>query len=121
MPPDSPFENLKSRESSDFPKTCANCGRHYASEKEYIEKTQKLAHAHSFREVSDETGPFLEVFRNCVCGSTLMSFFETRRDVSEKGDRRRALFDACLNAMIAGGEDADNAKTMLRKLIRNDV
>lgn len=74
-----------------------------------------------FREVSDESGPFLEVFRNCVCGSTLMSLFESRRDVSEKGDRRRKLFDDCLNAMVTGGIPVETARIMLRNLIRNDA
>ncbi|MCK9987662.1 MAG: hypothetical protein AzoDbin1_04134, partial [Azoarcus sp.] len=34
----------------------------------------------------------VELFRNCVCGSTLMDCFRDRRDTSEAGLRRRARF-----------------------------
>lgn len=119
---DAPAGALKARRSDAFPKRCAACGRVYASEQAYLQETAAMAdQSGGIRQVAEADEVFLEVFRNCVCGSTLLADFDCRRDLSPRGDRRRQLFDACLRAMTAGGIVTEEARTMLRRLIRNDV
>ncbi len=44
--------------------------------------------------------PVVELFRNCVCGSTLMDLFADRRDTSQQGEARRNQFDALLQSLM---------------------
>lgn len=83
-----------------FPRKCHNCGRVYQTEIEFLEQTQALRNGRSpFKAFEDDDGRvILEVFRNCVCGSTLMDEFHSRRDNSPEGQRRREAYAAALLA-----------------------
>lgn len=87
---DDALKNLKALPLK-FPRKCNNCGQEYANEAEFLQQTQGLGHGRSpLKEAEDDDGEVIvEVFRNCVCGSTLMDEFKSRRDNSPEGQRRR--------------------------------
>jgi hypothetical protein len=74
-----------------FPRQCTNCGRTYQTEAEFLEQTQGMRGGRSsLKEAEDDDGQVIvEVFRNCLCGSTMMDEFHSRRDNSPEGQRRR--------------------------------
>ena len=65
--------------------------------------------------------PLIELFRNCVCGSTLMDFFADRRDSSPSGLKRREVFGKMLSHLQTRGLDHETARLELLKLMRGDA
>ena len=100
-----------------FPKKCQGCGKVYADEQQFLAETTSLAHAPSdIRPVRDDDADsniYLQVFRNCACGSTLMELFHSRRDLSEHGLTRRQLFDSMLTILLEAGHDRHEARAIL--------
>ncbi|MCQ8103980.1 hypothetical protein NP590_07680 [Methylomonas sp. SURF-2] len=96
---DDTFQGLKALPFK-FPRTCGSCGRVYRTEAEFLEQTQALGNDRSpIKAAEDDDGRvILEVFRNCVCGSTLMDEFHSRRDNSPEGQRRREAYAQALAA-----------------------
>jgi len=90
-----------------FPRKCNNCGREYANEAEFLQQTQALRSDRSpLKEAEGEDGEtIVEVFRNCVCGSTLMDEFQSRRDDTPEGRSRR---DAWARAHSRSSGNAKN-------------
>jgi len=88
-----------------FPRKCNNCGREYASEMDFLEQTKgSRAGRSSLKEGEDDDGQIIvEVYRNCVCGSTMMDEFHSRRDVSLEGIKRREEYDR----LLASGKTHD--------------
>ena len=88
------LSDLKTLSQALFPKHCQCCGRIYHTPQEFFEQTRPLQnHASGLKEDEGDDGqPIVDVFRNCVCGSTLMSEFQSRRDESPEGQRRRARY-----------------------------
>jgi hypothetical protein len=110
------MQGLRALADTSFPKKCANCGREYQSVEEYILETEGLEKG--IKAVEDEGEHFLEMYRNCVCGSTLMDFFQDRRDLSERGLKRRAAFGKVLDALVERGFERDLVRQELLKLLR---
>lgn len=100
-----------------FPKKCPSCGKVYASEQQFLAETTSVAYTPSdIRPVRDDAADssiYLEVFRNCACGSTLMELFRSRRDLSEQGLTRRQLFDSMLAILLEAGHDRQEARAIL--------
>jgi hypothetical protein len=100
-----------------FPKHCSVCGKCYQDEKQFLAETTSVLHAPSdIRTIAHEDGAqdvYLEVFRNCVCGSTLMEYFHSRRDLSEDGLSRRQLFDSMLSILEETGQERSKARALL--------
>lgn len=100
-----------------FPKKCSGCGKVYADEQQFLAETTSVAHGPSdIRSVRDDAADnniYLEVFRNCACGSTLMELFHSRRDLSEPGLTRRQLFDSMLTILLEAGHDRQEARAIL--------
>ncbi|MFN3714115.1 MAG: oxidoreductase [Alcanivoracaceae bacterium] len=100
-----------------FPKQCRNCGKVYADERQFLAETTAATQAASgIRPVhhdNSDSNVYLEVFRNCVCGSTLMELFHSRRDLSEQGLTRRQLFDSMLAILREAGHDRQVARAIL--------
>jgi len=87
------YRDLKALSVNSFPKKCNTCGAEYADEMDFLAKTQQMPKHSGLKSAEEDDGSFVvEVFRNCVCGSTLMDEFADRRDMSEQGSKRRALF-----------------------------
>ena len=100
-----------------FPKKCQSCGKVYADEQQFLVETTSVAHApsdiRSVRDDAEDSNIYLEVFRNCACGSTLMELFHSRRDLCEEGLTRRQLFDSMLTILLEAGHDRQEARAIL--------
>ena len=115
------YKGLKALGEGAFPKRCANCGRVYATAEEFLHETLLLNGRSGLRQgLDDEEKAVVELFRNCVCGSTLMDLFGNRRDVSERGQQQRDQFDRLLASMEARGVQRSIAREELRKLLRGE-
>lgn len=113
------FEGLKALADSSFPKQCANCGRKYETPQDFLHQTESVGQGTGLKEtIDDDDSPIVEVFRNCICGSTLMDSFEDRRDTSEQGLRRRKLFGDLLKELEGEGLDRNTARRELINVLR---
>lgn len=113
------FSGLRALADSSFPKRCACCGRVYASAEDFFRQTEKIRPgSRDLKPATEEDGTrILEVFRNCVCGSTLMEFFGDRRDASPAGEERRKRFGVLLGQLVERGVDGAVAKQELLKVV----
>ncbi len=109
------FDGLQALSDSAFPKKCGNCGREYRSPDEFLTRSQAIPGRSGLKESLDEDDTtIVEVFRNCECGSTLLDFFENRRDSSEKGNRRREVFGKMLALLQEKGLSVEEARGELK-------
>ena len=115
------FQGLKALSESSFPKRCGNCGRMYATSEQYLKETEKLGNDSGLKAIydDDDDKPILEVYRNCVCGSTLMDFFSDRRDLSERGLRRREIFQKVLDFLVQQGIPTQVGREELLKFMKS--
>lgn len=67
---------------SSFPKICSNCGRLFVSAEQFLSETKDLpiTHANLIDVVEASGNSLVDVFRNCDCGSVLMTEFSERRN-----------------------------------------
>jgi hypothetical protein len=116
------FDGLKSLNKSDFPKRCACCGRIYQSEEEYFKETSSIRiEKPGIKATQDEVeGLFVELYRNCVCGSTLLAFFSDRRSQTDVGFRRRKLFDELVDYIVRTGVEPGMARIELLRVIHGE-
>jgi hypothetical protein len=69
--------------------------------------------------VYDETSGEVHEYRDCRCGSTLLFVLEDRRDESEFGRQRRALFDQWLDRLAQRtARSPDDLRGLLRGVFR---
>lgn len=104
---------------SSFPKHCNACGRRYETAEDFLRDTHDLPASRSCLKeaIEDDGTAIVEVFRNCICGSTLMDEFSNRRDESEKGRLRREKFDMLLKQLVQKGLDQEVARQELRNFM----
>ena len=115
------FKGLKALSDTAFPKRCANCGAEYATAEDYIKKTEDLFGQSGLKKgYDDDDNPIVELFRNCVCGSTLMDCFNDRRDVTESGLKRRELFGKLIVLLESKGIETPIARKELIKVLRGE-
>lgn len=96
------FRNLTTLSEEAFPKYCKTCNMVYHSAQDFIDKTKSVSGNSGLKGAYDDNDlPIVELYRNCICGSTLMDFFSDRRDGSAKGLKRRALFEQLLSTLVA--------------------
>lgn len=104
-----------------FPKTCPVCGKVYRDEIQFFQETQALVGRPSgTRPIHDDPDVdhlYLEVYRNCACGTTLMERFHSRRDLSPAGLARRAAFEEVLGKLTLAGLSREAARLQLLRLI----
>lgn len=116
------YTGLQEIAEGGFPKHCAFCGRNFASAEDYIRQTLQVGMGGSgLKQTHDDDGNVVvELFRNCVCGSTLLGYFGDRRDRSEAGLRRRARFDELVHSLVARGLAPGRARAELLKILRGE-
>jgi len=115
------FKGLKALSDASFPKRCTNCGAAYASVEDYVGKTEDVSGQSGLkRGYDDDDRTIVYLFRNCVCGSTLMDCFNDRRDVSEAGIKRRALFDKLIDGLRRRGLSVATARRELRSVLQGE-
>lgn len=116
------YAGLQALAETTFPKRCRTCGREYASLQAFIAQTEVIRPRQSgLKESEDDDGrPIVELFRNCVCGSTLMENLNNRRDLSEAGLQRRRRFDDMLVRLMMNGHEHDVAHAALMAYLQGD-
>jgi len=116
------LQGLTALAESAFPKRCANCGKIYHTVEDYVRETEALAGNKGIKAIDDEEEDenFLELYRNCTCGSTLMDYFQDRRDTTDRGLKRRQAFGQVLDYLIEKGLDPVESRRELMKLIRRE-
>ncbi|MBI5889330.1 MAG: oxidoreductase [Nitrosomonadales bacterium] len=113
------YAGLRQLADSAFPKRCKFCGREYLNSAEFLAATQPLrANASGLKQSRDDEGhAIVELFRNCVCGSTLLESYWNRRDLSEAGIMRRKRFQDMVGKLVATGCPAETARGELLKFM----
>ena len=112
------FQGLQALSEASFPKKCKTCGRVYSDLKEFTDNTKSINDTTGFMATPDYNGDvILEFYRNCICGSTLMEFFSDGRDHSEKGLKRRAIFEKVMRQLIAREVTINVARAELIKIM----
>ena len=116
------YAGLQEVAAGAFPKECRMCGRRYESVHDYITQTQRVGNGSSgLKQSRDDDGHVIvDLFRNCVCGSTLLNSFGDRRDTSEAGLKRRARFAELVERLVAQGLAPDVAHDELLKVLRGE-
>ena len=115
------YTDLKALSDSSFPKKCNACGRQYRNVTEYIAQTSAVGQASGLKEsLDDDDNLLVELFRNCVCGSTLMDEFHNRRDMSTAGINRRKKFKELLDRLTDAGFQLNEARQELLKVMRGE-
>lgn len=116
------FRGLRELAEAAFPKHCKSCGRKFATAAEFVAQTVPVKAGRSGlkKSVDDDGNNIVELYRNCVCGSTLMDFFSDRRDLSEAGLARRRKFGELLDHLIGKGLERQVARAELIKVLRGE-
>ncbi len=114
------LDGLQALADSAFPKRCNNCGRTFDSVRDFIAETVSVHNGISGAKASrgDNEEVIVELYRNCVCGSTLMDFFSDRRDQSESGLKRRQQFADLQQYLVARGVPDEQARKALLAVLR---
>jgi hypothetical protein len=114
------FAGLRALVDASFPKRCKNCGRVYRDSAEFFAATQPVrTDVSGLKQSRDDDGQtIVELFRNCVCGSTLLESYGNRRDLSDEGVVRRKRFQDMVGKLVANGCAAETARGELLKLMR---
>lgn len=110
-------EGLQQLVAGAFPKRCRACGRVYRDFPEFLSLTDPMYSGSGLKEVTDDGGICVEVYRNCRCGSTLMDVARDRRDESEAGRRHREKFDLMVRKLVAAGIERRRAREELLSLL----
>ncbi len=116
-------QGLQALAHSAFPCVCEGCGQKFESINDFVNITSdnKQVSSGALNQCVDEKGtPYLEITRQCSCGSTLKGEFGDRRDTSEAGIRRRENFSYVLEFLSEKGFNQNDARNELLKLIRGE-
>ncbi len=114
------YAGLRQLADSAFPKRCKLCGREYRNSAEFLAATQPVrADSSGLKQSHDDDGhEIVELFRNCVCGSTLLESYWNRRDLTDAGVVRRKRFQDMVGKLVATGCPAEIAHNELLKFVR---
>lgn len=114
------YAGLRELADSAFPKRCRLCGREYQNSAEFLAATQPVrADSSGLKQSHDDDGhEIVELFRNCVCGSTLLESYWNRRDLTEAGIIRRKHFQEMVGKLVATGCPTETAHSELLKFVR---
>jgi hypothetical protein len=114
------YAGLRQLADSAFPKRCRTCGREYQSSTEFLAATlPPRDDVSGLKQTRDDNGQeIVELFRNCVCGSTLLESYLNRRDHSDRGIMRRNQFQDMVERLVATGCTAETARDELLRFVR---
>jgi hypothetical protein len=114
------YAGLRQLADSAFPKRCAACGREYRNAAEFLAATEPVrTNSSGLKQSRDDDGhEIVELFRNCVCGSTLLESYKNRRDLTDAGIMRRKRFQDMVGKLVATGCPSEIAYSELLKFVR---
>lgn len=95
-----------------FPKRCSSCGRLYSDLDGFLRNTRVRQGQNSgfMKMLGLGDAPVMDMVGTCRCGSTLMVVTPDRRDQSDRGRRRRRLFDRMVANLVIRGLAPDHAR-----------
>ncbi|MDC0663768.1 hypothetical protein [Marinobacter sp. SS21] len=115
------YAGLQALSNDAFPKKCNNCGRSFDSPDAFIRQSEAVFSGSGLQKSTDDDDqPVVMLFRNCLCGSTLMDLFSDRRVTTQAGAKRRALFDRLVQVLQHRGLELEPARIELRRLIKGE-
>ncbi len=115
------YDNLKTLTETAFPKKCATCGQVYKSPDDFINNSESIQGSTGLKSTLDDNDtPIIELFRNCVCGSTLMDEFQDRRDLSKQGKKRRDVFKNIMTILAEKGVPKLQTREELLKFMHGE-
>ncbi len=113
------FRDLKFLVEDRFPKKCRICGKVYEKAGDFLSDTLPLGNTGGLKETTgDDDEVIVELFRNCVCGTTFMEECKDRRDMSKAGKRKRDVFAKILALLKSDGCDEEVAIKELKRVMR---
>lgn len=116
------YQGLQALSDSAFPKKCTTCGRIYETIDDFLLQTDEIRNKSGLKQsIDDDDSTILELYRNCVCGSTLMDFFSDRRNTTAAGLKRREHFSNLVEHLIKAGVDAHSARAELLKVMNGEM
>lgn len=114
------YAGLRQLADSAFPKCCKLCGREYRNSAEFLAATRPVhTDSSGLKQSHDDDGhEIVELFRNCICGSTLLENYWNRRDLTDTGIMRRKRFQDMVGRLVAPDCSLETARTELLKFVR---
>jgi len=115
------YEGFLALLQNEFPKTCPRCQHIYPTLEAFVDETLPVRTGTGLMGYDvGETSQNVAMMRNCSCGSTIATFCCDRRDISDAGMRRRAMFDNLLEQLQSRGIDAITARDQLLAFLRGE-
>jgi hypothetical protein len=116
------YAGLQALVDSAFPKRCNVCGRVYETVDDFIRQTRMVRPDSTGlkQALDDDDEVVVELYRNCVCGSTLLDLFSDRRDTGSAGEQRRMYFSAMLEKLVETGYSMSVAHAELIKVMHGE-
>jgi len=116
------YAGLQALVDTAFPKHCNVCGRVYQTAEDFIRQTRMVRPDTSGlkQAVDDNESVVVELYRNCVCGTTMLDYFSDRRDASAQGEQRRKHFCTLLEKLVELGYARDRAHDELVKVMHGE-
>ncbi len=115
------YSGLQFMRASAFPKKCPSCERVYETAAVFLSQTESLRGKSGLKQsLDDDDKSLVELFRNCICGSTMMEECQDRRDTSELGIRRREKFGQMLELLKSSGMETAVARQELLKVMHGE-
>jgi len=115
------YEGFLALLQNEFPKTCPRCQHIYPTLEAFVDETLPVRTGTGLMGYDvGETSQNVAMMRNCSCGSTMATFCCDRRDISDAGMRRRAMFDNLLEQLQSRGIDAITARDQLLAFLRGE-
>lgn len=103
--------------SGALPVHCFSCGREYKTLTDFIGLTSAVDDESALLENEHADHVEVQLIRQCSCGSELVTHFRDRRDTSEKGEKKRALFDRIQKQLLKEGVSEDKVHGEILNLI----
>lgn len=115
------FLDLQALSDTAFPKQCRTCGRIYRSPDDFFRQCSPPTRGSGLKaSFDDDDQDIVELYRNCVCGSTLMDLFQNRRDTTALGVERRVRFSRLMVMLQQKGLSPELARFELQKVINGE-
>lgn len=113
-----PYAGLTIRSADIFPLLCTKCQRRFTQISDFINRTTPIFHSSGLMAREDESGAFVLLLRNCLCGSSLALRCTDRRNGSEQGHQRRSRFDTLVGLLVEAGVTPEQAQVDVRRLLQ---
>ncbi len=91
------YLGLRESNLDEFPKGCKTCKKTFQTLDDFLNETVEIPASTGLIEVEVFPESPVGLWRNCLCGSTLLVLCDDRRDPSEEAARQRRIFSKCLN------------------------